>query len=272
MIKLIMSDMDGTLLDENSNLPEEFPEIVAELKRRGVIFAPASGRQYFSLRETFKDFADDFIFFAENGTIVMRHDKELSSTTMSKQVALSILDTVRSNDNIFCVYCGKKDAYVENSQNRPNFIDELSRYYTHNSFVENFAEIDDECIKVSLYDASGRANTVIYPLVKKYNGQQQVVLSSDYWVDVMAFGINKGIAIQQIQRRLKIAPDECAAFGDYLNDAEMMSSVYYSFAMENAHPQIKRLARYQTSSNADHGVIKGIKRLIDEGLLPPVKG
>ena len=269
MIKLIMSDMDGTLLDENGRLPEEFPVLVAELKKRGVIFAPASGRQYFSLRETFKAFADDLIFFAENGTIVMQHDKELFSTTMKKKVALQILAAAAQNDNIFRVFCGKKDAYVLNSQNRPEFVDELRRYYTHNSFVDDFAAIDDECIKVSLYDASAHADTVIYPLVKKFDGQQQVVLSSDYWVDVMSFGINKGIAIQQIQRKLKISPDECAAFGDYLNDAEMMSSVYYSFAMENAHPNIKKLARFTTASNADHGVIKGIRRLIDEGLLPP---
>ena len=271
MIKLIMSDMDGTLLDENSKLPEEFHEIAAELKRRGVMFAPASGRQYFSLKKTFKGYEDDFIFFAENGTIVMQHDKELFSCPMSKKVALHILDTAAQNDEIFRVYCGKKDAYVLKSQNRPEFVDELMRYYTHNSFVDDFADVDDECIKVSLYDASANADKVIYPLVKKFNGQQQVVLSSSYWIDVMAFGINKGIAVQQIQRKLKISPDECAAFGDYLNDAEMMSSVYYSFAMENAHPQIKKLARFSTASNAEHGVIKGIRRLIDEGLLPPAR-
>ena len=49
MIKVIFSDMDGTLLDENSQLPAEFDEVMAELKKRGVIFAPTSGRQYFAL-------------------------------------------------------------------------------------------------------------------------------------------------------------------------------------------------------------------------------
>ena len=271
MIKLIMSDMDGTLLDENSRLPEEFHEIAAELKKRGVIFAPASGRQYFSLLQTFAGHEDDLIFFAENGTIVMQNGKELFSKTMPKKIALQILATAEQNENIFLVYCGKKDAYVLNRQNRPEFVEELMRYYTHNSFVDDFANVEDECIKVSLYDATAHADQVIYPLVEKFDGQQQVVLSSSYWVDVMAFGINKGVAIQQVQRRLKISPDECAAFGDYLNDAEMMSSVYYSFAVENAHPQIKKLARFTTSSNADHGVIKGIRRLIDEGLLPPAQ-
>ena len=266
MIKLIMSDMDGTLLDENSQLPDEFGEVAAELKKRGVIFAPASGRQYFSLLDTFRGYEDDFIFFAENGTIVMRGGKELFSKTMDKKTALKILTAASANNNIFRVFCGKKDAYVLNEQNRPEFVDELGRYYTHSSLVDDFSLVDDECIKVSLFDASGNADKVIYPLVEKFNGKQQVVLSSAYWVDVMSFGINKGLAIQQVQKLLNIAPAECAAFGDFLNDAEMMSSVYYSFAMENAHPKIKELARFTTDSNVNHGVIKGIRKLIADGL------
>jgi hydroxymethylpyrimidine pyrophosphatase-like HAD family hydrolase len=59
---------------------------------------------------------------------------------------------------------------------------------------------------------------------------------------------------------------ECAAFGDYMNDAEMMSSVYYSSAMDNAHPKIKELARFTTASNVEHGVLQGIQKLIDDGL------
>ena len=65
---------------------------------------------------------------------------------------------------------------------------------------------------------------------------------------------------------MRIAPNECAAFGDYMNDAEMMSSVYYSFAMANAHPKIKELARYETASNEEHGVLQGIQWLLDQGL------
>ena len=94
----------------------------------------------------------------------------------------------------------------------------------------------------------------------------QVALSSAYWVDVMNADINKGIAIKQVQKKLKIKPEECAAFGDYLNDSEMMEAVYYSFAMANAHPKIKELARFSTASNEEHGVLRAIKKLIDDGL------
>ena len=78
--------------------------------------------------------------------------------------------------------------------------------------------------------------------------------------------INKGVAVQQVQQYLQIKPEECAAFGDYLNDAEMLEAVDYSFAMDNAHPDIKKLARFSTGSNAEAGVLRGIQRLMDKGL------
>lgn len=65
MIKVIFSDMDGTLLDENGQLPAEFDEVMGELKKRNVIFAPTSGRQYYALMYQMGKYKDDFLFLAE---------------------------------------------------------------------------------------------------------------------------------------------------------------------------------------------------------------
>lgn len=266
MIKLIMSDMDGTLLDEEGKLPRGFDEVMAELKERGVLFAPCSGRQYYSLLNTFAGYEDEFLFFAENGTIVKYHDEEIFSCPMDKEGALEVLKTAAENPSAYRVFCGKKDAYILKEQDTEEFREEFHKYYTHYATVDDYREIDDEPIKISLYDAGGQAAKRIFPIVQKFEGPMQVVRSSDWWVDVMAFGINKGIAIQQVQKRMGITPMECAAFGDYMNDAEMMSSVYYSYAVENAHPKIKELARFHTKSNAEQGVLHGIRELIRQGL------
>ncbi|MCR5756775.1 MAG: Cof-type HAD-IIB family hydrolase [Selenomonas sp.] len=266
MIKLIMSDMDGTLLDENGQLPKGFADIVRQLRERGVLFAPCSGRQYYSLLETFKGYEDEFLFFAENGTMVRYHDRELFSSTMRRSLGIQALKSTEQLPQVYEVFCGKKDAYVLRDKMTESFAAELGKYYTHSAVVDCFEDIDDEMIKASFFDAEGKAGTRIYPVLEKYRGPFQVATSSDYWVDMMNFDINKGIAIQQVQKRLRISPMECAAFGDYMNDAEMMSSVYYSFAMDNAHPEIKKLARFRTASNKEHGVLQGIQKLIDDGL------
>ena len=85
MIKLILSDMDGTLLDENGQLPEEFDEVMAMLKERDILFAPASGRQHDGLQKQFAKYKDDFVFVAENGTYVTYKQQELFSTTLKEE-------------------------------------------------------------------------------------------------------------------------------------------------------------------------------------------
>lgn len=266
MIKIIFCDMDGTLLDEAGKLPAEFPAVAAELRKRGVMFAPASGRQYFSLLDTFKGYEDEFMFLAENGTLVRYREEELFSDTLDKSLAEAVLAASDLPD-IYRVFCGKKDAYALHAQRTPAFLAELHKYYTHTEGCDSFLGIADAAVKVSLWDANGQAEKTIYPAIREQFGDKlQVVLSSAYWVDVMNLGVGKGTAVQQVQRRLGITPMECAAFGDYMNDAEMMSSVYYSFAMANAHPKIKELARYSTTSNNEGGVLAGIRRLIDAGL------
>ena len=79
MIKLIVADMDGTLLNDNNEINEEFWEVHKKLKEKGVIFAVGSGRQYHNLKERFSSIKDDMLFIAENGTYVVYHEEELLS-------------------------------------------------------------------------------------------------------------------------------------------------------------------------------------------------
>ena len=272
MIKIIFCDMDGTLLDENSKLPAKFEETMDELKRRGVIFTPASGRQYKSLRNLFEKHLDEFIFISDNGTLVMQNEHEISSSVMNLDEVKKILETSVELPNIFSVFCGKKNGYYLESQKSPERIAELEKYYPNHQAVASFDEVsskfNDVPIKTAFFDITGHAETSIFkPLSKFDSDSTHVVLSSDFWVDIANLGVSKGSAVQAIQKHLGIKPEECAAFGDFMNDFEMLQSVYYSFAMANAYPEIKKIARFETSSNVDAGVIVGIQKLIEEGLI-----
>ena len=243
MIKLIFSDMDGTLLTSENKLPAGFDETMAELKRRGVIFCPASGRQYFSLLKSFEKYADEFLFLAENGTLVMHREIEIFSCPIDRKAVDRILEVTEPLKNILRVWCGKKDAYIRREHDTPAFQAELKKYYTHNAVVDSFEEIDDTPIKVAMFDVTGNAEKNIYNYLGEFYENLQVVLSSDYWVDLMTKGINKGEAVRNVQRILNVKPEECAAFGDYMNDYEMIQAVGYGFAMANAHPELKKIAK-----------------------------
>ena len=267
MIKIIFCDMDGTLLTSENKLPDGFDEVIAELKSRNVIFAPASGRQYFALLESFPQYENDFIFLADNGTLVMRDGKEMFSQPMKNEITLEMLHEADKIENIMRVYCGKKNAYIRDFQDVPAYRAQLRKYYTHTGTVKNWEDIDDVPIKIAFFDGNHNAKEKIFDKLVKFNGEVQVVLSSDEWVDIMMPNVDKGSAVRKVQQMLDIKPDECAAFGDYLNDTEMLKSVGYSFAMANAYPELKKFAKFETLSNDEGGVLVGIKKLIDEGLI-----
>ena len=262
MIRLIFSDMDGTLLDENGNLPAEFGAMYERLRARGIRFAPASGRQYASLVRTFTPWKDEMLFLAENGTMVMEGDRELFTSPVDLAMALEVMRTCEELIFVQSLLCGKRQAYLYAADDVPNFRTELVKYVSQSTVVEDFAAVDDEPIKMAFCDLTGHAERTILPAMQQYADRMQVTLSSAVWVDVYAQGVSKGIAARRIQERLGVTPDECAAFGDYENDLELMDAVTYSFAMENAIPAVQERARYRAPSNREHGVMAVCERIL----------
>lgn len=86
--------------------------------------------------------------------------------------------------------------------------------------------------------------------------------AGDMWMDCMAKGVNKGHAVKMIQESLGITPQETMAFGDQLNDLEMLDRAYYSFAVANARDEVRKAARFQADSNVNNGVLKILKQLL----------
>ena len=262
MIRLIFSDMDGTLLDGEGNLPAEFGAMYERLRARGIRFAPASGRQYASLVQTFAPWRDELIFVAENGTLVMEHGAELCATPVERAIALEVMRAGEELAGVHALLCGKRQAYLRATDEAPDFRAELEKYVSVSAVVEDFAAVDDVPIKMAFCDLSGHAAQTILPVMQRYADRLQVTLSSSEWVDVYSQGVNKGIAAKRIQERLGVTPDECAAFGDYGNDLELMDAVTYSFAMENAISAVKAHARYRAPSNRESGVMQVCARIL----------
>jgi len=267
MIKVIFCDMDGTLLDEKGNLPPQFEEIMDMVLARGAIFVPASGRQYSALTYQLPKYVDKFIFIAENGTFAARKDEELFSTTLKPELVVEALTRCESVPETYPVLCGKRVAYVD--KRWEPYLGEMTKYFTQYELVEDLMvpAREAEIIKVAVCDYQhAQAETRVYPALQSLaeGGELQVVLSSNYWIDMMATGVSKGVAARRIQQLLGVKPEECAAFGDYLNDFELLQAVKYSYAMENAHHELKEVARGEAPSNEHYGVMQVLRKLLTE--------
>lgn len=259
MIKLIVADMDGTLLDDEKKLDEKFWNVYDELVKRGIHFVPASGRQYYNIYEYFKRIDKNLIILAENGSYIVEDGKELYSKCFKKDEVLELVGAVRSIPHAFLVLAGKKAAYVEDST--PEFIAEVEKYYERYEIVEDVTKVDDDIVKVTICDLTG-AEKNSYPYLEKYKNDFKVAVSGYIWIDINYPNSNKGTGLNILQEKLGISKDETMAFGDYLNDYEMLEQATYSFAMENAHPELKKIAKYNGGDNNKCGVINSIKKYV----------
>lgn len=257
MIKLIASDMDGTLLNEHDKLNEEVFYIIEKLKERHIIFVAASGRQYFNLENKFSKVKNDIIFAAENGSFVIYEGEEIYSSSIDKNVVKELIKIGREVDACEIILCGKKSAYIE--KNYKKFIDEVEKYYLKYKVVEDLNEVEDDILKFTICDFKGsskNSNNIFKPI---FGQSLQIAISGEIWLDIINKDMNKGVAIKYIQDKLNITPEETMVFGDYFNDLEMFKSAYYSYAMDNAPEEVKKHARFIAKSNRENGVLEVIK-------------
>ena len=248
--------MDGTLLNSNNEIHADFYPMFQSLKEKDIIFAAASGRQYYNLLERFKDIKDDMMFIAENGTFVVYKGKELIVNSLEKNIAKELIEIGRTIPNSYVILCGKNSAYIESHDER--LIKQTAKYYERYKIVEDLTSIDDDILKVTICDFNGSENNS-NNYFDEYRDKVQITVSGEIWLDIVAKGINKGVAINEIQNLLNIDYKETMVFGDYLNDLEMMSSAYHSYAMASAHDTLKKAARFIAKSNDENGVIQAIK-------------
>lgn len=260
MIKLIACDMDGTLLDSKKRLPSDFAAVIQTLKERGTMFAVASGRQYAALRRDLLAYAEDMMFICENGALVKQKEECLLIDPIAPKDLKDVVNAVYGMPGIYPVMCRADVALVDRLASE-KFVRNTHMYYPSVQVVDDlraYCELDDVC-KVAFYDELNAQTHELPELQKRLGDRLSVILSGEHWVDVMKLGVSKGRAMHEVQKKLGLLPEECMAFGDYLNDCELLEAVGESYAMENAHPELKKKAKHIAPSNDDDGVMRVIR-------------
>lgn len=259
-VKLIASDMDGTLLNGKGELDPAFFCLFNRLESCGIRFAAASGRQYDGLRRTFAPVADRMLFIAENGAYAASGSEEWLVMDMDRETVGRLIAMVRRIEGTCIVLAGRDSAYIEDKQ--PEFVREARRYYTRCKEVDDLLDVKgDKLLKIAVYDFNG-AQENSYPRLKCLAGRFQVAVSGKRWMDISRKGADKGAALELIQRKLGISPEETMVFGDQMNDAEMMRQARFSYAVANAVPEIRAMAAFTAPSNEENGVMQVLRRVL----------
>jgi Cof subfamily protein (haloacid dehalogenase superfamily) len=262
-LRLVVTDMDGTLLTADGAIPDGLWPLLDQMRARGITFVPASGRQYATLARAFSHAPSGVSFIAENGSLVVHDGRVLSTTCVARGLVGSVIDAVRraadSAHDLGLVVCGLRSAYIERFD--PAFSAQAAIYYAQLKIVDDLHEVADDVLKLAVYDF-GDAERSEAAIFAPIGDDHQVVVSGRHWIDIMASDVNKGVAVRKLQTALAVTPAQTAAFGDYLNDLEMLDAAGLSYAVANAHPEVRARARFIAPSNVDQGVITVLSHLI----------
>ncbi|MFV0364793.1 MAG: Cof-type HAD-IIB family hydrolase [Suipraeoptans sp.] len=251
MIKLIASDIDGTLLpDPKKGLdPHLFDQIIT-LKEHGIRFVASSGRQLMNLQNLFAPVKDDISYIAENGSLCVHNDEVISKSIIKRPLADKIVSAVMEKPNCNCIVSGETICYTTSTNDE--FVHDLTEVMKNNvKFIKDFrTDIDEPILKIAICDYYNPEKTFDY-FSSLFSDEIKVVTSGYAWTDFIAPNTNKGVALSKLTSELGIKPDECVAFGDQYNDVEMIEYVGTGYVMSNAAPGMSYYSTYITDSVID---------------------
>lgn len=260
-VKLVVSDMDGTLLNSKGEVSNRFFELFKELQKRNITFCAASGRQHNSIISKLDAIKDEIYVIAENGGIAKKGDNILLSNFLKPEKVLNLIPILRELKGTNIVLCCNDAAFIESKDAR--FIELFQEYYHSYQVVDDLMKIakTTPVFKIAVYHFESSEN-FIYPFVKHLNNQILLKVSGVNWLDISDEKANKGNALRQVQKLLNVSKTETMVFGDYHNDIEMIQEADFSFAMKNAHKDVTALANYATESNDNFGVETILEKLV----------
>ena len=239
MLRLIASDIDGTLLQNEAQvLPTHLFDEICRLKKQGILFCPASGRQYHSLRQLFAPVADRIPFICENGAVVFGPGDPgpvLGKTVMDRRLAVELCRGIMALPEVEVLISGANTSYL--CPKRESFVSEVRDGLGNSAVVvERPEDVPEDIIKVSAYCPGRLAETRI-ALVFRWERAFRAAVAGEDWLDFTL--ADKGMGLGQLCKTLGIGFDEVMAFGDSYNDLPMLQKVGQSYLVTSAAPELQ---------------------------------
>ncbi len=266
MIKLIISDVDGTLVGDGQSaeaMNPEYYKVIAQLKEQGITFMACSGRQYVSIAKLFAPIENEILYGCDGGSLVFENNKVLYAQTLPKAISDNIIQDAMEIPQCDILVAGTKRAYCRSKDS------ELYRWLKHSYGFDIKAvgdltkNIPDDIVKISLYHKN-QAEALTSPWFRpKWENKVKLSLAGIQWLDCVPKEAGKKSAVAFVQKHLNIKPEETIVFGDNQNDIEMFSLAHRSYAVENARLEVKREASDICESYDRDGVLKILKNVVN---------
>lgn len=239
-MKLIASDLDGTLLQNGSmQVSDRAIQLIHELTDMGYLFVAASGRQYPNLKRLFGEVAKDMAFICENGAAIVYQNEFLYLSPMDPNICLELMYDIYERKGCEILISGKEVSYLKPKD--PTFYHHMKDIVKNNvALIDHFEEIAEPVVKISVFEKEGIVSNSADYFISKWENRSKCTVSGFGWLDFVNPTVNKGSSLLTLMNTLHIPKESTYAFGDNYNDIEMLQTVQYGYVMENAEETIKQ--------------------------------
>lgn len=262
MIKLIASDIDGTLVpDGTDQIDPEMFNIIKELKKRGIRFAGASGRQFVSMRKLFAPVKNDIFYITDNGSILRDSNKVYSMNVIDRDVLFELIADVKKLDNCDIMLCGLNTAYCEDKSEM--FLWMRDSYKYNIKVLGDFeTHLDDDIVKLSIYKRDTVEQEVMEWFYPKWKDRFVIASAGTMWMDIVNPGADKGSALKALMKELGLSKEEVMAFGDNINDLGLLEAAGESYAIGSAREEVKAAAKHVAPPLSVYGETIALKEFL----------
>lgn len=270
-IKLIVCDMDGTLLDSRKQISRVSLTAMEKAREKGIFTTICSGRVHSMLAAYSRQLKIEGPLIAANGAVIFDtlNDKILFQKTIEPKAARDLLMFCGQNGMDYSLLASKNCFFSRNSVR-------IRRFEQYNNiartdglpeiplrfFSDDYSEaLSDDIYKILVYELHEGQKKQTEDYLHKHR-ELAWTSSEEGLVDVSANGVSKGEGVRKLARMLGLSASEICVFGDYFNDISMMEQAGLPIAMGNAHKSVKKAALAVTASNDEDGVALGIEKYI----------
>lgn len=265
MIKLIASDLDGTLVPEaTQDINPEIFDTIRALKKQGIIFVAASGRELDTIKTVVEPVEDIIYCIANNGGRITKSVNEnLEVYTLDWELAKRAIADIKSDDRVDFVSANTEEGTYTDSKNEEVLDWLINGYGLRAIFVDDMLEKEIKIMKISVL-TKGDASEVVGYYQEKYGKECHVTVAGERWIDFTHSYADKGIAFKKLIDLLGIKPEETWAFGDNGNDISMLKAAGVGFASPIARESVKEAADVCLEGTIWDAVVNQMKTLIEE--------
>ncbi|WP_174614345.1 HAD family hydrolase [Virgibacillus ihumii] len=254
--KILFLDIDGTILKPDHTISDQTKQSIKNVTEQGVQVFFATGRPIHELDQLAGEL-DVHSYIGYNGAYAVHKGKTVLNEPISRDIIQQFLDIGYKHGHDAVLYTGDANYFTTLSKTHVNQFIDAFKLKQNKLFT---GDKTDQILGATLLNVRPSEET-LYDIDPAVHLSPVQAAGVEDCYDVIRKNVNKGKAVEQVLKLLEIKPEEAIAFGDGMNDKEMLASVGESFAMDNSHPDLFQHAKHRTTSVTDDGIANGLKKL-----------